>query len=144
MDINNRRRKAEDGSCVHQSILGLSYLYGIDVEIDYKEAFRWLSAAAAQGASRAVLNLGRMYLGGLGISKNIPEAIRLFEIVARRSDGSDAFEARIELGRTYSRGLGVPVDAAIASEWYSAAITLAAGNADSEEIQEANAYLASV
>jgi uncharacterized protein len=108
--IEEKRRKAEAGSCVAQTILGISYLYGHDVEVDYKEAFRFLSAAANQGASRAVLNLGIMYAKGLGIPQNVPEAVRLFEAVATPSDSSDAFAARIELGRLYSSGLGMSVE----------------------------------
>ena len=61
MDIEEKRRKAEAGSCVAQTTLGISYLYGYDVDVNYVEAFRLLSAAANQGASRAVLHLGIMH-----------------------------------------------------------------------------------
>jgi TPR repeat protein len=86
MDLVEKRRKAEAGSCVAQTTLGISYLYGVDVAVDYKEAFKFLSAAATQGASRAVLNLGIMYAKGLGIPQNATEAIRLFEAVAKPSE----------------------------------------------------------
>ncbi len=142
MDIQEVRRKAEAGSCVNQCVLGLCYLHGINVDVDYKEAFRFLSAAADQGASRADLNLGYMHAKGLGIAKNVPEAIRLFEAVGRPEDSSDAFLARIELGRIYSRGIGVPIDADAALQWYSAAIASAPENVDSDELPEARAYLA--
>jgi uncharacterized protein len=141
MTIDELRRKAEAGSCVSQCVLGLRYLYGEEVEIDYKEAFYFLSAAAEQGASRAVLNLAYMHAQGLGIPKNVPEAIRLFESVARPSDSSDAFLARTELGRIYSNGLEVPADAHKALEWYSAAITVASANNDRDELQEARDYV---
>src|SRR5882672_11495024 len=118
-NIAEMRQEAEVGSCPSQCMLGLCYLYGIDVEVDYNEAFRFLSAAAEQRASRAVLNLGRMYAQGLGRQQNIPEAIRHFEAVAKPSDSSDAFPARIELGRLFSRGLGVPVNPKLALKWYS-------------------------
>ena len=138
VSINELRRKAEAGSCVAQSILGLSYLYGHDVPIDYKEAFKFLSAAAAQGASRAALNLGHMHAKGLGIAKNVPEAIRLFEAVGN----PDAFAARIELGRIYSSGRDVPVDVNKALKWYKAAIALASDDEDSKELREARTYAA--
>jgi TPR repeat protein len=138
MDIEELHRKAELGSCVAQTILGISYLYGYDVEVDYKKAFRLLSAA---GTSRATLNLGIMHAKGLGIPQNIPEAIRLFEAVAKPSDSSDAFAARIELGRLYSTGLSV--DSANAIRWSKAAIALASDDEDSEDIREAKAYIAS-
>lgn len=142
MDIEEKRRKAEAGSCAAQTILGLSYLYGYDVEVNYMEAFRFLSAAANQGASRAVLNLGIMQAKGLGIPQNVPEAIRLFEAVATPSDSSDAFAARIELGRLYSSGLYMPVDTAKALSWYRAAISLENDNEDSDDLREARTYVA--
>jgi TPR repeat protein len=141
-NIAEMRDKAEAGSCVAQSMLGLCYLYGHDVEVDYKEAFRLLSAAADQGASRAVLNLGHMYAQGLGIPQNVPEAIRLFEAVGKPSSSTDAFAARIELGRVLSRGVGIPIEKDAAFKWYSAAIELAADD-DSEDLREARAYVAS-
>jgi TPR repeat protein len=141
MDIEEKRRLAEAGSCAAQSILGLSYLYGYNVEVDYKEAFRFLSAAADQGSSRAVLNLGIMHAKGLGIPQNVPEAIRLFEAVANPSDSSDAFAARIELGRIYSSGLALPVDIAKAVSWYRAAVALVRESEDSEDLREARTYL---
>jgi TPR repeat protein len=141
MDMDDLRRKAEAGSCVSPYLLVLRYLHGIDVKVDHKEAFKLLSAAADQGASRAVLNLARMHAQGLGIPKNMPEAVRLFEALGRPSDSSDAFQARIELARIYSSGGDNPVDAEAALEWYSAAIALATENAESEELQEAREYL---
>src|SRR5579862_5891934 len=71
MDIRDLRRKADSGSPVARSILGICYLCGIDVQIDYKEAFQLLASA---GTSRAVVNLARMYAEGLGVPKNTPEA----------------------------------------------------------------------
>jgi len=48
MDFKELERKAESGSCVAQTTLGISYLYGYDVQIDYDKAFRFLSLAAVQ------------------------------------------------------------------------------------------------
>jgi TPR repeat protein len=77
MDILDLRHKAASGSVVAQTILGTCYLDGIDVEFNYKEAFRLLSTAAHQGSPRAKMNLARMHAEGLGISKNPQEAIQL-------------------------------------------------------------------
>jgi TPR repeat protein len=140
-NIPELRRKADAGSCVAQSILGGCYLYGLDVEVDYKEAFRLLSAASNQGSSRAVLNLGRMYAQGLGIGVNVAEAIRLFEAVGKPENSTDAFAARIELGRIFARDVGVPVNKDLALKWYTAAIDLARDDENSEEMQEARAYI---
>ena len=140
LDIADLRRKAEAGSCVSQSVLGCCYLHGVDVQVDYGEAFRFLSAAANQGASRAVLNLGTMYAKGLGVSQDVGEAIRLLEAVAKPDNSSDAFLARIELGRIYSH-LASPANPAAALKWYSAAVALAAPEDDSAELREAKDYI---
>jgi uncharacterized protein len=136
MDIRDLRQKAESGSCVAQSILGSCYLDGIDVEADYQEAFRLLSMAASQGASRAVVNLARMHAEGLGTRRNVPEAIRLYKTVANVE-----FLAPVELGRIYSRGLGVPSDPREALKWYTAAAERK-GIGDCEELREAKEYVA--
>ena len=109
---------------------------GIEVPLDYEKAFQYLSSAANRGASRAVLNLARMYAEGLGIPKNISEAIRLYESLANLE-----FLAAIALGRIYSRGLGVEADSARASQWYQVAMRQQAGVADCAELLEARAYL---
>ena len=140
LNVADLRRNAEAGSCISQSILGACYLYAYEVDRDYDEAFRWLSAAAAQGSSRAVLNLATMHAEGLGISQNVPEAIRLFTAVAGPSDSSDAFIARIELGRIFSRGQSV-ANANEARKWYQAAIDIADEDQHSEELKEAKAYI---
>jgi TPR repeat protein len=135
MDIEDLRRRAEAGSPPAQTVLGISYLHGYGVAVDYNEAFKLLSAA---GTSRAVLNLGIMHAKGLGIPQNLPEATRLLEAVALPSDSSDAFAARIELGRLYSTGS----DTKNALRWYEAAVALANELENSEDLQEARAYIA--
>jgi len=86
MNIPHLRQEVASGNCVAQAILGICYLDGIDTEVDYKEAFRLLSAAVVRGASRAVVNLARMYSEGLGIPQNVHEAIRLYEMAAAAGD----------------------------------------------------------
>jgi TPR repeat protein len=82
-----------------------------------------------------------MYAQGLGTSQNQPEAIRLLKAVATPNDSTDALDARIELGRLFSRGAGVPINRDVALKWYSAAIELARDDDDSEEVREAREYI---
>ncbi len=149
MDIAGLRGDAESGSVVAQATLGICYLHGHEVALDYKAAFRLLSAATEQGASRAVVNLARMYAEGLGVARNLPEAIRLYEAVARSEP-----RAQLELGRIYARGLGVPADPEAALRWYSAAAAREEGVDDPkiaafvgaltlDEIEEAKNYISS-
>ena len=121
-----------------QTILGISYLHGYEVEVDYAEAFRLLSAASAQGASRAIANLAHMYAEGLGIPQNMDEAIRLYESAALRGE----FIAQIDLARIYARGIGVAANPKAARHWYATAVAQADRANASDEINEAKAYLA--
>jgi TPR repeat protein len=136
MDISELREKAELGSCLAQSVLGTCYLDGNEVEVNYQEAFRLLSSAAKQGASRAVVNLARMYEQGLGIQKNVGEAVRLYKSVSHAE-----FLAAVALGRIYARGADVPADSAEALRWYSAAAAWEGRVADCDEIKEAKAFM---
>jgi TPR repeat protein len=142
LNINDVRREAVAGSCVAQGVLGTCLLYGIEVELDYAEAFRWLSAAAEQHASRPTLHLAYMHQQGLGIPVNPQQAIKLFTAVATPSDSTDAFAARIELGRTFAKGLGVPVDEGEAEKWYLAALAVAEEDDEPEKIEEAKGFVA--
>lgn len=78
---------------------------------------------------------------GLGVQQDVAEAIKRFEAVARPSDSSDAFAARIELGRVFANGLGIPVDKNLARKWYSAAVEVATEADDPDEVGEAREYL---
>jgi TPR repeat protein len=82
-----------------------------------------------------------MYAKGLGTTKNMPEAIRHFEAVARPADSSDAFLARMELGRLFARGDGVAVDRKAGREWYSSAIAIAPPEGFAKEVNEARAFV---
>jgi len=138
MDIPNLRQKADSGNVVAQSILGNCYPEGVEVGVDDEEAFRLLSSAAGQGASRDKANLARMHAEGLGVLKSLPEAIRLYEAAAQAGE----FFARLGLARIHAQGLGVPADSGSALEWYSAAAGQADRIADCEELREARTYVA--
>jgi TPR repeat protein len=147
-DIKKVRRGAEAGSVVDQGYLGWCYLYGRDIEINYQEAFRWLSAAAYEGrASRPFIHLGRMYEEGLGVSRDINEAIRHYKAVVKVEP-----RAQLALARIYSLGDGVPADPDKALKLYSAvaccnhvhpdpAVAAFAGAVTPEEIEEAKAHV---
>lgn len=133
------RRRADEGSAVNQCALGLCYLYGVDVAIDYAEAFGLLMSAQRGNLPRASLHLGFMYAEGWGTSRNLPEAIALFEAVARADSGADGFEAALALGRLYAT---VVPDVAGALQWYAAAIPMAPAKDSGDDVREAEAYLA--
>lgn len=138
MDIAAIRASAESGNSTAQAILGISYLDGIGVEVDYEEAFRLLTNASEKGIPRALSNLARMYARGLGIPKDLAQAIRLYEKAALAGE----FLAQIELGRLYSSCEEVRRNPELAKEWYSAALSQKGQVADCEELSEAEAYIA--
>lgn len=147
-DLAEVRRKAEEGSPVNQGYLGWAYLYGRDVEIDYEEALRWLSAAAYEGgAARPWIHLGRMYEEGLGVPRDINEAIRHYRTVQKAEP-----RAALALARIYAKGDGVPADPAEALRLYSLVaeyeslnhnpeVVAFAGAVTPAEVEEAKAYL---
>jgi TPR repeat protein len=148
MNIVELQQKAESGSIVDQAVLGLCYLYGHDVEVNYAEAFRWLNSAKDKGASRAVVNLAYMYAEGLGIPKNSSIAIRFYEAVAKVEP-----RAQLELGRMYAKGIGIQPDSRRALTYYSAIADRKDGTDDQTtaafigaltlaEIQEAKDFVA--
>jgi hypothetical protein len=148
IDFAKSLKGAEEGSPVDQGFVGWCYLYGRYVEVDYAQAFRWLSAAAEQRASRPFIHLGRMYAEGLGVPQDIAEAIRRFWAV-------ENVETRAQLGlaRIYAQGQGVPPDSSEALRLYKAvaacdyihpdrAAAAFAGALTPEEVDEAKAYIA--
>ncbi len=70
MDIEHLRQRANAGSVVAQTVLGIAHLEGYEgLPVKFQEAFGLLSAAADKGAGRAMYHLARMYAEGLGVTK---------------------------------------------------------------------------
>jgi uncharacterized protein len=135
MRIDELRQKAAAGNLAAQSILGICYLEGIDVEVDYEEAFRLLSLAAQRGAARARAHLARMYAEGLGVTRDESIALTLYESAANAGE----FMAQIGLARMFSRRNNA--DHAQALKWYSAAVTQQDRIGECAEIEEARDYI---
>ena len=137
MDFAELKRRAEAGSCPAESVLGNFYLFGYGpIEVDYQEAFRFLTAAAKKGASRAIANLGYMYEEGLGVPKDVTKATELYERV-----GELEFFAAIALGRIYSKRSATSADQERAFKWYSVATGFDGRVSDCGELNEAKAYV---
>jgi TPR repeat protein len=147
-DLLEVRRKAEKGSVVNQGYLGWAYLYGHETEVNYREALRWLQAAAYEGrAARPFIHLGRMYEEGLGVPRDIKEAIRHYEAVQDVEP-----RAALALARIYAKGDGVPARPAKALKLYALVaecenvnhdpeVAAFAGAVTPEEVEEARAYV---
>lgn len=77
--------KAEKGDVDAQNNLAHRYHFGIKVEQDDKEAFKWLLKAAEQGCGSAQENTANMYLTGKGVEQDDKQATYWFEEAAKLS-----------------------------------------------------------
>lgn len=60
---------------LRQYYLGLAYLSGVDVEVDYEKAAQLITAAAETGLPDAITKLVQMYQSGHGIERDYDRAI---------------------------------------------------------------------
>ncbi len=68
--------KESDNSPEHNFFIGLAYLSGIDVEVDYERAFQLITSAADDGLIEAINKLIHMYEYGEGVPFNSNIAIQ--------------------------------------------------------------------
>ena len=64
----------ENASPEHLFLVGLAYLDGIDVEVDFDRATEMILSAAESGLKEAMYHLYVMYHGGKGVERNYEEA----------------------------------------------------------------------
>jgi TPR repeat protein len=130
--------EAEAGSFVSQSILGISYLYGLDdVPKDYAAALRWLTPPAERGASRPAFHIGRMHEEGWGVPVDYKRAGHFYQRAADRGE----WFAYVYLARLYRYGRGTDVDLQAALEWYEFAVLESETMAPCPELDEAIEYV---
>ena len=77
-------------------------------------AARWFAAAAQQGHSEALRQLGLLYLAGRGVDQNSTEAVRLTRESALLGNGL----ARSLMGQLLDEGRVVPVNKIEACQWF--------------------------
>ncbi|MDY3137036.1 MAG: tetratricopeptide repeat protein, partial [Sodaliphilus sp.] len=68
-NIAELRQKAEKGDSVAQTMLGVEYMKGDQVEKDLDKAIEWWKKAAEKGYAEAEYKLGVCYHFGFGIKK---------------------------------------------------------------------------
>lgn len=83
-----------------------------------EEGLRWLTLSAMQGFDIAMYRLGKLYLHGDILEKNISEALRwLWE-----ADAKDNPYAQYQLGKLYLKGEDVPADHVTAERMFEKSI----------------------
>jgi TPR repeat protein len=80
---------------------------------DYRRAYQEWKAAAEAGQAEAEFDLGLLYAQGLGVRRDLSEAMRLYRSAADKGNA----EAEFALGRIYLRGWGTPRDEVDAIRW---------------------------
>ena len=84
---------------------------------DYINALKWFRKGAEQGFSPAQFFLGVMYHSGLGVEKNLGEAVKLYKKAAEQGIP----DAQCSLGNMYEYGQGVNSNYTEAVKWYKKA-----------------------
>ena len=113
-NLEDTRRRAEQGDAAAQFWLGASYAAGVDVDKDEAKAAHWFQLAAMQGEDRAQNRLGNMYAEGRGVEQDYSKAVRWYRLAAEQGYAS----AQFNLGLMYSKGEGVSQDYGEAVKWY--------------------------
>lgn len=73
--VNNTVNSSSYDNPEHFFLIGLAFLNGIDVEVDYKKAFSLILKAANAGLIEAVEEVVSIYINGRGINRNVRQAI---------------------------------------------------------------------
>src|SRR5260370_20434097 len=102
IDLKGLVKRANEGSPVAQSQLGLAYQFGQGVDKDAYEAIRWYRMAANSGDPLAQNNFGYLYETGPEGVKDLVEASRWYARAAVSGNPT----AQYNLGLRYFRGGG--------------------------------------
>lgn len=94
------RQAANAGHKIGEFNLGLCYLNGEGVRVDYQEAVRLFRSSAMKGYSAAQYMLGYCYGKGYGVMQNDAEAIRWYKKAAKNGD-SEAIDLLNKHGISY-------------------------------------------
>lgn len=124
MEENNQKSEiemvmdeAEKGNAEAQGWLGLQYIYGKGVDLDYSKAAYWFKLAADQGNVTGLNSLGHCLLHGLGVKTDVKEGYKLTKAAADLGD-IHAYEG---MGYCYYNGVGVIKNKTRAKQWWERA-----------------------
>jgi TPR repeat protein len=91
---------ADKGDMVAQDRLGLVYLAGQGVPVDYAQAQKWLFASAVQHYAQAESHIAYMYGAGIGTDKDEKSAIEWYQ----RACDHNNFDSCFNLALTFDKG----------------------------------------
>lgn len=81
--------------------------------LDVREALGLLQLAVKQGSLKARRRFGEIYLKGIGVNPNLPNAAKWFKSAAELGD----VESQFQLGSLYQCGVGVDYNLEMAQIW---------------------------
>lgn len=99
---------------------GLEYFIGDNRPQDLKKAAECVELAAKKNLSAAQYMIGKMYMGGQGVSKNYEKALFWLKMATDQ----DHPEAAFEVAKFYDRGIVVSKNAAVANDYLKKAASL--------------------
>lgn len=126
-------QKAQEQGVVSEG-LGLCYEYGIGVETDLSEAFKYYEMAANNNYVVAKYHTGRCYLNGFGVKANEETAFRWFHDAAQ----NDNVAAQYYTGTLLLQGKGTAMNKEEGIEWLNRA---AGEDYPSAQFELGNCYL---
>ncbi len=106
-------KAAELGNVRAENALGVAYVWGHGVEINYEEAVKWFKKAAEKGNINSQYSLGVRYVKGDHVEQNFAEAVKWFTLAANQGQP----DSQVSLARRYAGGEGVTKDLAEAYKW---------------------------
>jgi TPR repeat protein len=85
------RYAAEKGHADDQRVLGGSYLFGTNgCKTDEETGFKWLMNSALQGNMKAAAGVGYCYDEGVGVKKDLDQAVKWYSKLAMSEDDDDS------------------------------------------------------
>ena len=97
--------------------LGLKYLNGVGVPVNYAAAMNYFKKAAHIGNSDAMVNIGKLYQEGLGVVQNNYEALGWYKAAANKGN----IEAMYLTARLYNSSNDIPQNKELAIQFYEKA-----------------------
>lgn len=89
--------QATAGSAEAQNYVGEIYLKGLGTPPDYDMAAVWFKKSAEQGFKRAKINLGYLYEQGLGVQKDLAQALNLYRDASGITDDDIVFASTVQV-----------------------------------------------
>ena len=112
--VQGLAKQQNDSDPMHNYLIGLAYLGGVDVEVDHEKAVQLITDAAGTGLIEAMEQLVTMYRDGIGVERSIETAtewqkrlVTACENEFRQNGTPDSagswLDAMMELGSLYQR-----------------------------------------